>query len=122
MYCGTSVAFEFTEQIPKTGLTYVKFSEARVSCDGYTMLYHLDVTEYLELTKTVGKFISDAGEQCKHIRGSVCDIMLVHITTQLWNMKRDDIEAYQQRYGLKRSINIVGSVLHWAFGHSQTLL
>lgn len=114
----TSNCFYFEEQLPKTGLTFIKLSDARVSYDSYTMLYHLDIGEYKNLSKTVEKFISRALEFSDRIKGDNVINIIRHLKTELNHMKRDesDIEAYQQNMRKKRALEFVGSFLHWAFG------
>lgn len=117
-YFGNAMGFDFQPQDQKTGLTFIKLSKARISYDSYTMLYHLDISRYRELTTLVENYIKDSLPLCKQLKGKTCEILLLQITSQLNHMKRDelDIEAYQQKSRSKRSIEVVGSFLHWAFG------
>lgn len=125
---GSSMAFQFEKQDVKTGLTFIKQSEARISYDTYTIVYYLDITEYKKLTKTVENFINEADVQCKRFHSTdsdglkICYVMIHHLKKQLKYMQRDelDIEAYQQKPSKKRAIEIVGSFLHWAFGLMDT--
>lgn len=48
-----AVAFEFSENVEKTGIIFTKIGEARVSYDSYTLLYHLDIENYLKMTEKV---------------------------------------------------------------------
>lgn len=118
VYFGISSSFHFEPRNQKAGLTFVKQSKARISYDSYTMLYHLDLTEYKKLINLVSKFINDANVHCKELRSNNCRSLLNQLITHLNHLKRDDldIEAYQQRSRGKRALEFYGSFLHWAFG------
>lgn len=123
---GTFVAFEFTPQEHRTGLTFVNLSKARISYDTYTMLYYLEISEYKNLANLISEFIVKSEEYCNELATDLynhsnksCKIMIEQLTTQLKHVERDelDIEAYQQKTKHnKRSLEVVGNFLHWAFG------
>lgn len=110
--------FNFEEQDQRVGLTFIRLSQARISYDSYTILYHLDITRYKALTQLVEQYIEQADQATKMINDETVKMMIRHFKTQLHHMKRDesDIEAYQQNVRKRRAIEVVGSFLNWAFG------
>lgn len=114
-----SSSFSFTEQEQKMGLSFIRLSNARISYDSYTMLYHLDILNYKQLTLTVEKFLMETSALCTEIKSPICTSILKHCLKELDDMKRNelDIEAYQQKPSkTKRALEFVGNALHWAFG------
>lgn len=111
-------AINFQPQNNNAGISFIELAKARISYDSYTILYHIDVTQYKNLTLTVKNFIDENQNLCKEIKDITCETLIIQLTSQLNYMKRDeyDIEAYQQKNSKKRSIEFIGSILHWAFG------
>lgn len=121
---GNINTYNFEQQDLRTGISFVKLSKARISYDSYTLLYHLDISEYKDLTIILERNIKVANLLCQKMTGGkineTCKILITQTESQLLHMKRDelDIEAYQQKEKLrnKRSLEFAGSFLHWAFG------
>lgn len=118
VFVGITLPFEFDIQEQKAGLSFVKQSQARISYDTYTMLYHLDISEYKNLIKLVENFLKYGSPLSESLKSTTAKILINQIKNHLNHMRRDemDIEAYQQKTRNKRSIEVVGSFLHWAFG------
>lgn len=114
----SSLKFEALDQ--KTGLTFVELSKARISYDTYTILYHIDISQYKNITKSVEHVISLADKECNRIQNGICRSLVDQARILLNHMIRDesDIEAYQQKNfdRKKRAIEFVGDFFHWAFG------
>lgn len=135
-------SFKFEERDMKTGLTFVELSRARIFYDSYTILYHVDITEFKKLIPLVEKFVLDSKKFCDVLRGGdrtiTCDILLKQLSNQILYMKRDelDIDAFQlknrksrlqrsfeQNFQItesksraRRALEVIGSIYHWAFG------
>lgn len=120
IFIGTNWSLDFKQEDQNTGLTFVKLAKARISYDSYTILYHLDISQYLNLTVLIGQFVDFGKFECKRLNSQVCSDMLDQLSTQLIHMKRDeiDIQAYQQKtsHRQKRAIEFIGSIYHWAYG------
>lgn len=110
--------FETRDQ--QTGLTFVKLAKSRISYDTYTILYHIDITQYKNLTIIVENFLNEAEQQAWKLKTTTMKTVLNKTRVLLNYMRRDevDIEAYQQKpmNRQKRAIEFVGDILHWAFG------
>lgn len=122
-WIGYAGSWSYDFQNSTTGLTFVKLAKARISYDTYTILYHIDISQYKSLTTIIENFVKDADEECSRLKTSEnCKIMIERINILLGHMKRDeiDIEAYQQKAHSmdrqKRAIEFVGDFFHWAFG------
>lgn len=125
---GDNLSLDFQPTDLKAGLTFVKLSKARISYDTYTILYHIEIAQYKNITKTVRKFLELAEHENvrlgKHedrdIGSYTFRAMLDQAQALLNHMIRDetDIEAYQQKGDArkKRALEFVGDLLHWAFG------
>lgn len=105
----------------KTGISFVKLSKARVSYDTYTVLYHIDIAQYKNITKAVEAFYKYANNECDTLGSHSCKAMLDQAGVLLNHMKQDesDIEAYQQDLQNKRNrraLEFIGDFHHWAFG------
>lgn len=115
--CNT-LNFEPLDQ--KAGITFVKLSKARISYDTYTILYHIDISQYKNITKTIDIYLNHANMECEKIESKTCKAMLDQAQILLSHMKRDesDIEAYQQKtlYRERRALESIGNFYHWAFG------
>lgn len=113
-------ALDFTPQKHKNGLIFTSLSKARISYDSYTLLYHFDLTGFLQIIDMVAKYNNATKFSCKSIHSIPCDILTNQIEVQIEHMIRDemDIGAYQQEVVMKkkRSLEFVGDLAHWAFG------
>lgn len=113
------LAFDFTEKSEKVGIVFTKVSEARVSYDTYTLLYHFNIEHYLEMTEKVNDCMNGIANLCRWIKPSNCELVVQNLKHHFDYMKSDveDIYSYKINQRVKRGlINLGGSIMHWLFG------
>lgn len=121
-------SLNFTEEKSShSGLVFVKITDAKISYDTYTMVYHIDLTHYYKINKMVQNYINIAEKDCSELNNSTCNVIIENIKSQMEFMYRDeiDINAYQQNQlysgsinqtRQKRALEFIGSAFHWMFG------
>lgn len=119
-------SLNFNEKEYKTGLVFVELGKGRVSYDSYTMLLHINISPYKELTTHTEKCIQEIDKVCwdlknRNVSYYGCDVILEELQTHLGFMKGDEavIDSYQQKKDKKRAkryIQLLGTFLHWANG------
>lgn len=113
------IAFEFTEKTENSGIVFIKIQKARVSYDTYTLLYHFDLTNYLDMTKKINECMHGLEKMCSWIKHSNCELILQNLQHHFDYMKSDetDIYAYRIYQRAKRGLfNLGGKIMHWIFG------
>lgn len=114
-----ALAFDFTEKTEKSGIVFVKMSEARVTYDSYTLLYHFDIGNYLDMTEKLSDCMNGLKKLCNWIRPSNCELILQNLEHHFNYMKSDvtEIYAYRIYQRTKRGLfNFGGKILHWLYG------
>lgn len=110
-----------------SGLVFVKTTDAKISYDTYTILYHIDLSTYFKIATTIKKYSNIAEKNCYKLNSTTCNVVIKSIKNQLEYIHRDemDIRSYQQNQlksnmnthvRQKRSIESIGSAFHWMFG------
>lgn len=113
------IAFEFTEKTEKSGIVFIKIQKGRVSYDTYTLLYHFDLSNYLDMTKKINECMNGLEKLCNWIQNSNCKLILQNLQHHFDYMKSDetDIYAYRIYQRSKRGLfNLGGKIMHWIFG------
>lgn len=82
-FIGNNLSLDFVPQDQNTGLTFVKLAKAKISYDSYTIVYHLDISQYLNLTVMIERFISFGWRECTRLKSETCNDLLTRVTTQL---------------------------------------
>lgn len=117
IYITTSLNYE--ERDISTGVIFVRQDPTRVSYSSYTMVYHMDLTEFKNMTNMVLDLITRTNELCGYVEEKKsCELVMEYLHIQLIYMKEDenDIYAYQQSSKPKRAIEWLGGGFKWAFG------
>lgn len=111
-----AVAYGFTEKKnEKTGIIFAKIGEARVSYDCYSLLYHFDISNYLDMTGKVNKCMGGLNRLCRWIKPSNCELLLQNLQHHFNFMKSDEVYRINQR--TKRGLfNFGGKIMHWLNG------
>lgn len=65
-------AFEFSQKSENAGIIFTKIGRARVSYDSFTLVYHINLNGYLEMTKMVEKCIDELERLCNYLDASNC--------------------------------------------------
>lgn len=112
---------KYTQNEHYTGLMFLELTKGRVSYDSYTMVYHMDISNYETITPYVEKCIESINKLCTIKMVDDCNIILKQLEEHLVYMKQDeaDINAYQQfsqEGRQRRAIEFIGKFYHWAFG------
>lgn len=113
-----TLAFEFTNKTETTGIIFMAENRARASYDVYTIVYHIDINNYLKITTKTSECIDKLEGLCSWMRPSNCGLIIQTLRTHLDHMKNDemDINSFKITKRSKRAIDSVGRFLHWAFG------
>lgn len=121
-------SLNFTEEKSgHSGLVFIKLTDAKISYDTYTIVYHIDLNHYFQITHLILKYIDSTAKYCSELPKSTCNIVIESIKNQMEYMVRDeiDVNAYQQnelytgsttQTRQKRAIEFIGSAFHWMFG------
>lgn len=112
-------AYEFSEKSENTGIIFTKTSRARVSYNSFTLVYHIDLNGYLQMTEMVAKCINELERLCNYLDESNCMLIIDKLRDHLKHMTNDErgINAYRISQRQKRGlINFGGKILHYLFG------
>lgn len=125
-------SLKYTEENSNTGLIFIKAADAKVSYDTYTIVYHIDLGEFVKLRKTVENCTNVLEMKCKNYdhldTTKMCVTVARGLKHQLSYMIQDEknIMAYQQNSPSsntsnthsvhKRAIEWIGSIFHWMSG------
>lgn len=114
----SSAPLDFKEKSIKTGLIFKKTDVARVSYDTYTIVYHVDIGHYLEITTKLEDCVKILEELCIPNNETDCQTTIFNIKNQLDYLKMDkrNIDVYRIGERKKRAIEFVGRFMKWAFG------
>lgn len=117
----TIQAFNFTPGEEKAGLIFKNIGRARISYDSYTVVYHLDIGGYLDITQTIADNINRMWNLCRLSNDIDCDLTMENIKNHVEYMRADeyDINAYrvsEKPKRSKRAIEFIGKIFHWAIG------
>lgn len=118
-------ALKYTDEINNLGLNFIEIGKAKVSYDTYTLVYHIDLREFIDLRERVENYTAKIGSKCIEFdqddEGKICIRIIQSLRNEIAYMYTDEqnIMAYQQSNTHsvhKRAIEWMGSVLHWATG------
>lgn len=110
-----------------SGLVFVKLSDAKISYDTFTVIYHIDLKHYFKIIGILKNYINNAETACSQLTNNTCSLIIETLKIQMMYMLRDeiDVNAYQQneiysssttKSRRKRALEFVGSAYHWMFG------
>lgn len=114
----TITALNFTEKTENTGIIFIKMERARVSYDTFTVVYHLDISEYMKMTTRVTECIDKLEYLCRWTKSTNCELIIENLRNQVTHMKIDesDINSYKISRAKRGLINLGGKILNWIFG------
>lgn len=119
------------EKSDQSGLLFIKISDAKISYGTFTLVYHIELSDYFSLSKSIVEYIEAIDTSCMQQVNSTCGVVIQSMKNQLEDIQRDekDVEAYQQKQEFpnsnskstlrtrrKRALEFVGNGLNWAFG------
>lgn len=86
------------EKSGHSGLIFVKVTDAKISYDSYTMVYHIDLNYYLEIKNMIKNYLNQSDIYCSELHNSTCYVIIDSIKSQMEFLFRDemDINAFQQ--------------------------
>lgn len=87
----TQASTQFDAVPGNTPVLYNKLAGAHISYEGYSKIYHVDLTEYYQLRDTINATINLANETCAEMaQRDICTITIMQLQTQLAQAIRDD--------------------------------
>lgn len=129
---GIITTFTFEHKEHKSGLIFLNQGKARISYDTHTVVYHVNISDFLDLSSHINNGINDIQKFTRELaaprmnwnqhsefgNGSGPDFIINQMLGELDHIIRDvrDIEAYQQNQRQKRAVEWVGAAYHYAFG------
>lgn len=89
-------SMEFNENNYKSGLIFEKISDARITYDSFSLIYHADITQYLGIKGEIQRGYGMLKRFCM-FQGSFCDVAYITIDRRLAKLEKNeaDINLYQ---------------------------
>lgn len=87
---------EFNENDYKSGLIFEKISDARITYDSFSLIYHADINQFLNIKNEIHKCYDGLKRFCMY-QGTFCDISYMTIDRRLAKLEKNeaDINLYQ---------------------------
>lgn len=117
----TITAIEFTGKSENTGMIFATINRARVSYDTFTIVYHIDISEYLKQTKILNECVKNMEFICSWIEPlqTNCKLIVEKLRDRLKYMTDDETNINSYRISTRSErglIDLGGKVLNFLYG------